>query len=328
MIEDLPVVTTPYPALLPEGVVLLDAARPHNAAVARRAAQATEPATIAVFVQQAAHVGRPVVGDLVRIGCAAIVDEVVRERGQLLGLRVRGLARVELLELGVDGVGLLGQVRVVDESTAHDPFIGPQLARLRARLAGSRLVVEPELQAALDALDDPGRYADALALALAEVTLEQRLTLLTNTRPAARLELLDQLVGERAPEPATELGRVWSVLRGPLSAVPGFSSLRGRAHLVDRLALTDPRLRDALDELLRRRPFLVLEGVENLEVEARRESLLELTAALPTLEALHALAGPGDAALGREIAAAIAFLHAAAAREHLAIQRVASGPPN
>ncbi len=319
MFEELALVTTLFPALLPEGVAMLDAARPHNAAAARRARQATdEPATIGVFVQHAAHASRPAAADLVRIGCAAVVEEVVQERGQLLGLRVRGLARVELLDVSSDGAVLLGSVRVIDEATAGDPFVGAQLDRVRARLLDA--VIEPELRAALDAQPDPGRFADLLAGGLADLSLEQRLAFLTTARPVSRLELVDQLLHERSPAPASDLGRVWAALRGPLSAVPGFSSLRGRARAIDRATLADARLRDTLDELLRRQPFLVFAGGDSQEQEARRESLLELTTALPTLEALRGLAGD-EPALAREIAAAIAFLHAAAAREHAAIER-------
>lgn len=295
---------------------MLDAARAHNAAVARREPPEGEPATIAVFVQHAARAGRPGVTDLVRIGCAAVVEEVVRERGQLLGLRVRGLARVELLDLAVEGSCLIGQVKVLDAPVPVDGFLAAQFARVRARLTGSGLALEPELQAELAALGDPGRFADVLAVGLGELTIEQRLALLTATRPSARLEVLDAIVGERAPAPATELGRVWAALRGASNAIPGFSALQARARQIDRAGVQDARLRGALEELLRRQPILSIDVGDSMETEARRESLLELTAALPALESLHGFAGPEDVGVQGEIAAAIAYLHAAAIREH------------
>lgn len=318
MIESLPVFTTQFPVLLPEASALLDAARAHNAAVARRELPEGEPATIAVFVQHAARAGRPGVTDLVRIGCAAVVEEVVRERGQLLGLRVRGLARVELLDLVVEGSCLIGQVKVLDAPVPVDGFLAAQFARVRARLAGSGLALEPELEAELAALGDPGRFADVLAVGLGELTIEQRLALLTATRPSARLEVIDAIVGERAQAPATELGRVWAALRGASNAIPGFSALQGRARQIDRAGVQDARLRGALEELLRRQPILSIDVGDSMETEARRESLLELTAALPALESLHGFAGPEDAGVQGEIAAAIAYLHAAAIREQVA----------
>jgi hypothetical protein len=318
VIESLPIFTTQFPALLPEGVAMLDAARPHNAAVARRADPAGEPLTIGVFVRHAGHAGRPVAADLVPIGCAAVVEEVVRERGQLLGLRVRGLARVELLELAVEGTCLFGQVRVLDAPVPVDAFLAAQFARVKARLAGSGLSLEPELQAVLAAIDDPGRYADLLAGGLAELSIERRLALLTTTRPSARLELVDALVGERAQAPASELGRVWAALRGASNAIAGFSALQARAQDVDRASVQDPRLGRVVDELLRRRPILEIDVDDSREDEARRESLLELTAALPVLESLRECAGPDDAALEGELAAAVAFLHAAVIRERQA----------
>lgn len=321
VLAEVPIFTTQYPALLPEGVALLDAARAHNAAVARRAGQpGEEPLTIGVFVQHAAPAVRPAAADLVRIGCAAVVEEVVRVRGQLLGLRVRGLARVELLAVMPDGTGLVGQVQVLDAPAPVDPFLAAQFARVKARLAGSGLELEAEQRAGLEALTDPGRYADLLALALAELTIEQRLALLTATRPSARLELIDAIVGERAQAPRTELGRVWAALRGSSNAVPGFSALQARALRVDRTTLQDQALRTAVATLMRSRPVLVIEGDDSREVEARRESLLELTSALPTLESLRACAGPEDAAVQAEIAAAIDFVRAAAARELRAIE--------
>lgn len=310
--------TTQFPALLPEAAAMLDAARAHNAAVARREPPEGEPATIAVFVQHAARTGRPAAADLVRVGCAAVVEEVVRARGQLLGLRVRGLARVELLELAVEGACLIGQVKVLDAPAPLDNFLKAQFARVRARLAGSGLAREPELQAELAALDDPGRWADVLANGLGELTIEQRLALLTATRPSARLEVIDAIVGERAQAPATELGRVWAALRGASNALPGFSALQARARLIDRAGLQDAGVRGAIDELLRRQPILSIDVGDTMETEARRESLLELTAALPALESLRALAGAEDSAVQGEIAAAIAFLYAAAIREPVA----------
>jgi hypothetical protein len=318
VIESLPVFTTQFPALLPESTAMLDAARAHNAAVARREPPEGEPTTIAVFVQHAARAGRPGVADVVRVGCAAVVEEVVRGQGQLLGLRVRGLARVELLELVVEGACLIGQVKVLDAPVPLDSFLVAQFARVRARLAGSGLALEPELAAELAALEDPGRWADVLAAGLGELTLEQRLALLTATRPSARLEVIDTIVGERAQAPASELGRVWAALRGASNAIPGFSALQARARSIDRAGLRDAGLRGALDELLRRQPILSIDASDTMETEARRESLLELTAALPALESLRAFAGPEDAAVHGEIAAAIAFLHAAAIREQQA----------
>lgn len=310
MIEQIPIFTTQYPALLPEGVAMLDAARPHNSAVARRD-PGDEPLTIGVFVQHAARAGRPTAADLVQIGCAAVVEEVVRAGGQLLGLRVRGLARVALLEVAVEGACLIGQVRVLDAPAPVDAFLAAQFARVRARLAGSGLPVDPELAA----IGDPGRFADRVANGLEELTIEQRLALLTATHPAARLDLIDTIIGERAQAPASELGRVWAALRVASNAVPGFSALQARARGVDRAALQDPGLRHTVDELLRRRPILAVDVDDSREIEARRESLLELTAALPTLESLHACAGPVDAAVQGEIAAAIAFVRAAVTRE-------------
>lgn len=318
MIEALPVVTTQYPALLPEGVALVDVARPHNAAVARR--EGEEPQTVAVFVQHAARPGRPAATDLVRIGCAALVEEVVRADGQLLGLRVRGLARVELLELTDEGPALAAQVRVHDAPAAPDPFLAAQFARVKARLAGDGLSLEPGVREALAGIEDPGRYADVLVAGL-DLTLEQRLALLTATWPAARLEVVDRLLGERLPAPTTELGQVWAALRGASNAVPAFSALRERARRVDREALQGAPLRGVLTELARKRPFLVIEGSDNGEVEARRESLLELTTALSVLESLRACAGPEDAGVQAEIGAAQELLRAAAAREHAAIER-------
>lgn len=318
MIETLPIFTTQYPALLPDGVAMLDAARAHNAAVVRRPAPEGEPLTIGVFVQHTARAGRPAGHDLVRIGCAAVVEEVVREQGQLLGVRARGLARVELLEARVEGVCLVGQVLVLDAPTPVDAFLAAQFARVKARFAGSGLVLESEQRTQLDAVVDPGRYADLLAAGLGELTLEQRLALLTATRPSARLELIDAIVGERAQAPATELGRVWAALRGASNAIPGLSALQSRAREIDRARLSDPQLRGALEELLRRRPILAIDAGDSMEIEARRESLLELTAAVPALKSLIECAGPDEDPLKGEIAAAIAFLVAAATREEQA----------
>lgn len=315
MIESLPVFTTQFPALLPEATAWLDAARAHNAGVARREPPEGEPATIGVFVQHAARGGRPGAADLVRIGCAAVVEEVVRSQGQLVGLRVRGLARIELLQLVPEGACLIGQVKVLDAPATPGPFLLAQFARVRARLAGSGLALEPEVLAELAALDDPGRWADVLANGLGELTIEQRLGLLTATRSSVRLEVIDAIVGARAQAPATELGRVWAALRGASNALPGFSALQARARLIDRAGVQDAGLRGALDELLRRQPILSIDADDTMETEARRESLLELTSALPALESLRAFAGPEDAAVQEEIVAAIAFLHAAAIRE-------------
>lgn len=320
VIEALPILTTQYPALLPEGVALIDAAQPHNAALARRARKAEEPLTVAVFVRASGRGGRPGAEDLVRVGCAAVVEEVVVEHGQLLGVRLRGLARVELIEIEADGVGLRGQVRVLDAPTAADPLLRAQLARVKARLAGSGLPLEAPVRDALRDVEDPGHFADVVVASLTEVAMEQRLALLMAVLPGARLELLDRLIAGLAQAPTTELGRVWAALREPAGAVPGHAALRARARDIDLDVLHDMRLRHVIEELRRAQPILVVELDDSREVEARRESLSQLTAALPALQSLYACGGPEDIAVQREISATIGFLHAAAASERAAIE--------
>jgi Lon protease-like protein len=303
-----------YPALLPETSAFVGFAGPADAALARAARRSQEPFILAVFVRQDAQ--------LMRIGCAAVVEEVVVEHSQLLGLRLRGMARVELLgDLEPDGPLLRARVRVLDAPAQVDPLLRAQLARVKTRLPGAGLSLDATHGAAIASADEPGRFADLLAAQLDDLTLEQRLMLLTAVSPATRLVLVERLLDARAPAPTSELGRVWAGLREPCDAVPGHASLRARAGQIDASALRDPRLRQTVEDLARARPILVVEVDDSRELEARRESLSQLTSAMRSLTALRECGGPDDVAVQAEIAAAIAFLLAAAASERAEIDR-------
>ncbi|HEY0137331.1 MAG TPA: LON peptidase substrate-binding domain-containing protein [Nannocystis sp.] len=320
MIESLPVLTVRYPALLPETTAFVAVAGPADAALAR-VARGDPQFALGVFVRQDG-VASGLTG-LMRIGCVAVVEEVVVERGQLLGLRLRGLARAELLGPfeEADAALLRARVRVLDAPAAVDPLLRAQLARVRTRLPNAGLTLDAPELAALMAVEEPGHFADLLAAQLDDLSLEARLALLTTLAPAARLVLVDRLLDARAPAPTSELGRVWARLREPCDAVPGHASLRARAMQIDVAALHDLRLRHMVEELARARPILVVEVDDSRELEARRESLSQLTSAMRSLTALRECGGPDDAALQAEIAASVAFLLAVASRERAEIDR-------
>ena len=325
MIEALPILTVRYPALLPETTAFVAIAGPADAALARAARRSEEPFILAVFVRHDAH-GEPAnVARLMRIGCVAVVEEVVVEHGQLLGVRLRGLARAELLDaaegLVPDGPLLRAQVRVLDAPAPVDPLMRAQLARVKARLPGAGLALDAAALAAIAAVDEPGRFADLLAAQLDDPTLEQRLMLLTTLAPTSRLVVVERMLDERAPTPTSELGRVWAALREPSNAVPGHASLRARAGTIDTSTLRDLRLRHTVEELARATPILVVEVDDSRELEARRESLSQLTSAARSLTALRACGGADDAAVQAEIAATIAFLLAVASSERAEIDR-------
>ncbi len=325
MIEALPILPMPYPALLPEAVTFLPATGAAGALV-RAARRSAEPFTFAVFALEDSG--------LMRIGCAAVVEQVIVEHGQLLGMRVRGLARVELLG-PVEGEAPLAlvspvaqasrvaqaRVRVLDAPAPVDALLRAQLARVKTRLPGMDLALDADALAAIEAIEEPGRFADALAAQLDELTLEHRVALLTTLVPAVRLALVDRLLDAVAIPPKRELGRVWAVLRDPCDAVPSHASLRARAGDIDTNTLTDLRLRAAVEELARARPILLVDVDDSRELEARRESLSQLTSAVRALEALRACGGPEDADVQAEIAAAVTFVLIVAAREREAIDR-------
>lgn len=323
MIEALPILTVRYPALLPETTAFVAISGPADAALARAARRSEEPVTLAVFVRQDGHGARPTLDQLMQIGCVAVVEEVVVEHGQLLGLRLRGLARVELLgpPEATDAALLHARVRVLDAPAPVDPLLRAQLARVKTRLPNAGLALDAPDLAALMAVEEPGRFTDLLAAQLDDLTLEQRLALLTTLAPATRLVLVDRLLDACAPTPTTELGRVWARLREPIDAVPGHASLSARAAQIDLAAVHDLRLRHTVEELARGRPILVVEVDDSRELEARRESLAQLTSAIRSLAALRACGGPDDVAVQAEIAASIAFLLAVAASERLEIDR-------
>jgi len=320
VIEALPILTVRYPALLPETTAFVAIAGPADAALARAARRGEEPFTLAVFVRQdGASSG---LTGLMRIGCVAVVEEVVVEHGQLLGLRLRGLARVELLGAPDAPDALLhARVRVLDAPAPLDPLLRAQLARVTTRLPNAGLALDVAGLVALMEIDEPGRFTDLLAAQLDELSLEARLTLLTTLAPAARLVLVDRLLDAIAPTPTSELGRVWARLREPCDAVPGHASLRARAEQIDVAAIHDLRLRHTVEDLARARPILVVEVDDSRELEARRESLSQLTSAVRSLTALRECGGPDDAAVRAEIAASIAFLLAVAASERAEIDR-------
>lgn len=315
MIEELPVLTTPYPALLPEAVAFIAVARPTNAAVAREARRAGEPLTVAVFAEEGARDDRGGLAGLMTIGCAAVLEEVVVQNGQLLGVRARGLARVELLGPAAAGPLLRARVRILDAAAAPDATLQAQLARVATRLPAVEHGLADATVAALAAIADPSRFADALAAELADVTMEQRLGLLLATDPGTRLVLVERLLDALPARPTSELGRVWAALREPCNAVPAHASLRARAQAIDAASVRDEGLRRLVEELARALPILVVTLDDTLETEARRESLTQLTAAEQFLANLRACGRPGDADVEREIAAAAAFLAATAARD-------------
>lgn len=319
MIEALPILPTRYPALLPEAVAFIPVAGPAGAALARAARRSEEPFTLAVFAHQDSG--------LMRIGCAAIVEDVVVEHGQLLGLRVRGLARVELLgPAEIEGSTIASpvlhaRVRVLDAPVPVDALLRAQLARVKTRLPGAGLAIDRAVGDALEAIEEPGRFTDLLAAQLVDLTISQRIALLTTLAPVSRLALVDRLLDAVAAPPTSELGRVWAALREPCDAVPSHASLAASAARIDAAALRDLQLRHTVEELARGRPILVVEVGDSRELEARRESLSQLTSAVRSLEALRACGGPDDFAVKAEIAAAVAFLLVIASREHAEIQR-------
>ncbi len=326
MIAVLPVLTVRYPALLPEATAFVAVAGPADAALARAARRSDEPLTLAVFVRHEGHGAMPGLAGLVRIGCIAVVEEVVVEHAQLLGLRLRGLARAELLEPpeATDAALLHARVRVLDAPAPVDPLLRAQLSRVKTRLPSAGLALEASGLAAIMAImavEEPGRFADLVAAQLDDLTLAQRLALLTTLAPATRLVLVDRLLDACAPTPTSELGRVWARLREPCDAVPAQASLCARAAQIDAPALHDPRLRHTVEELARARPILVVEVDDSRELEVRRASLSQLTSAMRSLAALRECGGPDDAAVQAEIAASIAFLVAVAESERAEIDR-------
>lgn len=306
MIAELPVLATRYPALLPEGVAFIAVAGPAHAALAREARRASEPLTVAVFAAQDGA------DALMPIGCAAVVEEVVVQDGQLLGLRLRGLARVAL---SGPVTGARAEVSILDAPPEVDAVLRAQLARVQTRLPAVELDLPEATREALGATDDPSRFSDVLAAELADLTLEQRLALLTTLEPGPRLVLVERLLDALPPRPTSALGGVWAALREPCNAVPAHASLRARAQDIDATALRDEPLRRVVEDLARSRPILVVTLDDSAETEARRESLTQLTSALQFLENLRNCGRPGDEATQREISAAMAFLNATAARD-------------
>lgn len=315
MLAAMPIHLVSFPALLPETTAFLAVTTPADAALARAARRSEEPFTFAAFVRQ---------GDaMLRIGCAAVVIEVVVEHGQLLGVRARGLARVELTgPISAAAPLPRAEVRVLDAPAPADPLLRAQLARVATRLYS--LPIDPSSRATLTTIDEPGRFADLLAAQLEDLTLEQRMQLLTTTDPTHRLTLIETLLAPRTTAPTREFARVWAALREPSSAIPSHASLRARAGAIDTAALRDLQLRHTVDEFARAQPILVVEVDDSRELEARRESLSQLTSAVRSLTSLRACGDPDDpedAGVQAEIAASIAFLLTVAANERAEISR-------
>lgn len=325
MLETLPVLVVHYPVLLPEATAFIVVAGAGEAALARAARRSEDPFTFAVFIRQRPSDEPAGPTRLLPIGCAAVVEKVVVEHGQLLGMRVRGLARVQLIGTprAADGALTEADIVVLDARTSDDDgLLRAQLARVRTRLHAAHPPIEAGARATLVAVDDPGHFADALAAQFDDLSPAERLQLLTTAEPAARLILAERLLAARTAAPARELGRVWAALRSPIDTVPGQSTLREQARGIDVSALHDPQLRRVVEDIARSEPIPVIDANDDQEQQLRRETLAQLTSAIRSLTALRGCASPDDAedvAVQAEIAAAIGFLFVIADSEHAAI---------
>ena len=327
VIELLPVLIVQHPVLLPESTAFIVITGPADAALARAARRSKEPFTFAAFLRhvpddEPTEPARTI--RLMPIGCAAVVEQVVVEGGQILGIRARGLARVELIADIEPAAGALlqAEVAVLDARAETDDLLRAQLARVRTRVHTLHPPLDAEARAALTEIDDPGHFADALAALLDDLTLAQRLQLLTTPEPAARLVLVERLLDARTSAPTRQFSRVWFALRSPSTDVPTQTSLRAQARGIDASSLQDPRLRGVVEAMVQAEPGPAVSSADSRELQFRRENLAQLTAAIRSLTALRECASPDDpddVAVQAEISATIAFLFVVAGREHTAI---------
>ncbi len=148
-----------------------------------------------------------------RIGTLARIAEVQLQAGQRLQVRLEGLRRVRLL--AVDLAGAAPQARVEQLLPTLTPAAFAAVERVRAlvgELERQLGVPDNETVRALEATDDPDRFADLLATQLVR-DLPYRQCLLELVNPLERLEQLAGLI-ER------ELARRRPVAQSPGSVAP------------------------------------------------------------------------------------------------------------
>jgi ATP-dependent Lon protease len=196
--EFLPVLPLRNSVLFPNSIIPIDVGRKKSVKLVEEAISKEKP-IIGIVTQRDARVEDPSPADLYTVGCAARILKVIKLAKDSFSVILQGVARVRLLELGMQDPYMMAKIQVLPDPQGSSAELDALVINVKD-VAKRVIKLMPELpkeaSALLDSVSEPGQLADLITSNL-DVQVDEKQEILEIFDLKARLRRVLQFLSRQ-----------------------------------------------------------------------------------------------------------------------------------